>query len=80
MVEERHGKENCLVDSEEAFCGNGIVEDDEQCDCGYAEDCYDICCRGRNNTALQIDPSFGQCERPQNVVCRLGFITFNTDI
>ena len=25
VVEERHGKENCLVDSEEAFCGIGIV-------------------------------------------------------
>ena len=26
------------------ICGNEIVEEDEQCDCGYAEDCQDSCC------------------------------------
>ena len=26
------------------ICGNGVVEDGEQCDCGYAGQCDDTCC------------------------------------
>ena len=56
VVYEQHGKHNCFVVREQAFCGNGIVETDEQCDCGYAEDCNDqlvVCMRSsmcRRNT------------------------------
>jgi len=42
-----NGKRNCFLDSEEAFCGNRIVEDDEECDCGFQRDCHDhgdTCC------------------------------------
>lgn len=43
---------NCymyVVESDEAFCGNGIVEDGEECDCGYKEVCQDNCCNPRDN-------------------------------
>ena len=67
VVNMAHGKENCLVGMEEAFCGNGIVEEDEQCDCGFADDCMEMCCFGR-----MTDPpdDYAQCTRRNNVVCR----------
>ncbi|KAK3094401.1 hypothetical protein FSP39_001269 [Pinctada imbricata] len=39
-----NGKVNCFEVSGQASCGNGIVEDGEECDCGYEEDCTDTCC------------------------------------
>lgn len=55
------------VDAEGAICGNKVVEEGEECDCGYAEDksCdEDICCEGRNKTS--------GCTRLPGRNCRLG--------
>lgn len=38
-----------FLDDNTAFCGNNIVEDGEECDCGYDEDCTDQCCVGRQS-------------------------------
>lgn len=54
------------VDAEGAICGNKVVEEGEECDCGYVEDesCVeDICCQGRNST--------GGCKRLPGKNCRL---------
>ncbi|XP_060840865.1 disintegrin and metalloproteinase domain-containing protein 10 isoform X1 [Rhopalosiphum padi] len=41
-------KRNCFKASEGAFCGNKIVENGEECDCGYDDDeCDDKCCYPR---------------------------------
>ena len=49
-----------VVESDEAFCGNGIVEGDEECDCGYKEDCQDNCCNPRDNS-LSADADTLKC-------------------
>ncbi|XP_032416432.1 disintegrin and metalloproteinase domain-containing protein 10 isoform X1 [Xiphophorus hellerii] len=37
-------KDSCFVESGQPICGNGLVEEGEQCDCGYRNDCKDECC------------------------------------
>uniref|UniRef100_A0A671PHS5 Disintegrin and metalloproteinase domain-containing protein 10 n=1 Tax=Sinocyclocheilus anshuiensis TaxID=1608454 RepID=A0A671PHS5_9TELE len=34
----------CFVESGQPICGNGMVEANEQCDCGYSDQCKDKCC------------------------------------
>ncbi|CAL8244718.1 unnamed protein product [Lota lota] len=38
----------CFVESGQPICGNGIVEEGEQCDCGYSDQCKDVCCYDAN--------------------------------
>ncbi|KAI6657370.1 ADAM10 [Oopsacas minuta] len=46
-----------------AFCGNGIVEEGEQCDCGFAADCSDNCCDAGSCTLMGVEcsPTEGPC-------------------
>ncbi|XP_006823426.2 disintegrin and metalloproteinase domain-containing protein 10-like [Saccoglossus kowalevskii] len=37
-------KDRCFIESLDEFCGNGIVEGDEECDCGFSDQCDEICC------------------------------------
>ncbi|XP_068597985.1 disintegrin and metalloproteinase domain-containing protein 10 [Brachionichthys hirsutus] len=39
---------DCFVESGQPICGNGLVEDGEQCDCGYNDQCTDVCCYSAN--------------------------------
>ncbi|TPP63892.1 Disintegrin and metalloproteinase [Fasciola gigantica] len=43
---------NCFVQSGEPFCGNSLVEADEECDCGVSsKTCRDKCCNPRNSAS-----------------------------
>lgn len=33
-----------ILERQLAICGNGVVEHGEECDCGWEEDCKDMCC------------------------------------
>lgn len=41
-------KDDCFVESGQPICGNGLVEAEEQCDCGYSDQCKDPCCYNAN--------------------------------
>uniref|UniRef100_A0A8C1TQR3 Disintegrin and metalloproteinase domain-containing protein 10 n=1 Tax=Cyprinus carpio TaxID=7962 RepID=A0A8C1TQR3_CYPCA len=52
----------CFVESGQPICGNGLVEANEQCDCGYGDQCKDKCCY--------------DADQPDEVKCKLkrGFL------
>ncbi|XP_052608835.1 disintegrin and metalloproteinase domain-containing protein 29 [Peromyscus californicus insignis] len=57
-------------------CGNGIVEDEEQCDCGSLRRCAkDLCCMANCTLSLGSSCAYGLCCKncqflPSGVVCR----------
>uniref|UniRef100_A0A8C4GYT3 Disintegrin and metalloproteinase domain-containing protein 10 n=1 Tax=Dicentrarchus labrax TaxID=13489 RepID=A0A8C4GYT3_DICLA len=41
-------RDDCFVESGQPICGNGLVEEGEECDCGYSDQCKDVCCYSAN--------------------------------
>ncbi|XP_068430548.1 disintegrin and metalloproteinase domain-containing protein 10 isoform X2 [Clinocottus analis] len=79
-------RNDCFVESGQPICGNGLVEEGEECDCGYSDQCKDPCCFNANEgegkkCKLQpgkiCSPSQGPCCTPAciykntNDACRL---------
>ncbi|KAM8895035.1 disintegrin and metalloproteinase domain-containing protein 10 [Spinachia spinachia] len=67
-------RNDCFVESGQPICGNGLVEEGEDCDCGYSDQCKDPCCYNANEgegkkCKLQpgkiCSPSQGPCCTPQ---------------
>ncbi|MBN3296285.1 ADA10 protein, partial [Amia calva] len=46
VLEKKRGY--CFVESGQPICGNGLVENGEECDCGYSDQCKDQCCYDAN--------------------------------
>ncbi|KAK2174993.1 hypothetical protein NP493_755g01041 [Ridgeia piscesae] len=74
VVNEKGGKRNCFVASDKPFCGNKIVEGDEECDCGYdSVDCGEDalkCCNARNDASngCKLKPS-AHCSPTKGPCC-----------
>ena len=63
-----------FIASAGAFVGNKIVEDGEECDCGYDDmECTDRCCYPRllSNSDKRKNTSAKGCTRRLNTQCRL---------
>uniref|UniRef100_A0A8C3AW96 Disintegrin and metalloproteinase domain-containing protein 10 n=1 Tax=Cyclopterus lumpus TaxID=8103 RepID=A0A8C3AW96_CYCLU len=67
-------RNDCFVESGQPICGNGLVEDGEECDCGYSDQCKDPCCFNANEGEGQkcklqpgkiCSPSQGPCCTPE---------------
>ncbi|XP_048040274.1 disintegrin and metalloproteinase domain-containing protein 10 isoform X1 [Megalobrama amblycephala] len=65
---------SCFVESGQPICGNGMVEANEQCDCGYSDQCKDKCCYDANandelkcklKPGCRCSPSQGPCCTPE---------------
>ena len=60
-----------LLASDQPICGNQLVEEDEECDCGFEEDCLEVgdqCC----TPAVAGDENAG-CKLKPESVCRFVF-------
>ncbi|CAG9865166.1 unnamed protein product [Phyllotreta striolata] len=63
----------CFEIDETPYCGNGIIEGKEECDCGTIRDCLELdkCCvpRGRSNSC-KIKRELGhKCHPAQGICC-----------
>ncbi|XP_033353105.1 disintegrin and metalloproteinase domain-containing protein 10-like [Bombus vosnesenskii] len=56
----------CFAEPQNAICGNGVVEDGEECDCGWEEDCNDPCCHPQR---LHHAPHEVPCRLADGAVC-----------
>ncbi|GFV34797.1 disintegrin and metalloproteinase domain-containing protein 10 [Trichonephila clavipes] len=51
---------------QDSICGNGVVEKNEQCDCGWEEDCEESCCFPMRTNPPRDEPP---CMLRPNVIC-----------
>ncbi|XP_043289218.1 disintegrin and metalloproteinase domain-containing protein 10-like [Venturia canescens] len=56
----------CFAEPQTAICGNGVVEEGEECDCGWEEDCNDPCCHPQR---LHHAPFEIPCRLTENAIC-----------
>ncbi|KAJ8733472.1 hypothetical protein PYW08_001770 [Mythimna loreyi] len=54
----------CFTEPQPAICGNGVVEEGEECDCGWASECTDVCCRPQ-----AARPQYKPCTLTEHSVC-----------
>lgn len=65
-------KRNCLLASESAFCGNKLVEEGEECDCGFNDDeCQEKCCYPRqiHENDIAVNSTARGCTRRARTQC-----------
>lgn len=53
-----------FAESGQPICGNGLVEAEEECDCGYSDQCKDPCCYSANEAEGK------RCKLQPNKICR----------
>ncbi|KAK0059152.1 disintegrin and metalloproteinase domain-containing protein 10, partial [Biomphalaria pfeifferi] len=70
-LEPKGKRVNCFQKSNNAFCGNSVVEFNETCDCGFIEECSDKCCNGQTDNPNKDACSLkhGVCSPSQGPCC-----------
>ncbi|XP_041458780.1 disintegrin and metalloproteinase domain-containing protein 10-like [Lytechinus variegatus] len=76
-----YSKTNCFKSqSDITFCGNGITEEGEECDCGYEEECTHSCCVPQNADHTQPNAcrlaNQAQCSPTEGVCCDSSTCTY----
>ncbi len=62
------------TESDRAVCGNRIVDEGEECDCGYTDQCTDKCCTARvPDKSMEDRENMYACKLKQSSQCRLVF-------
>ncbi|KAJ6222620.1 hypothetical protein RDWZM_001165 [Blomia tropicalis] len=56
----------CFQEPQDAICGNEVVEEGEECDCGWEEDCKEPCCFPMRANPPADEPP---CRLRPNVIC-----------
>ena len=61
----------CFIKSDDPICGNKIVEEGEQCDCGDLNTCTEDCCfpGGSGNNQCKLRP--GKTCSPSQGLCHM---------
>lgn len=59
-----------MTEPQPAICGNGVVEEGEECDCGWASECTDVCCRPQ-----AVRPHYKPCTLTEHSVCSPSQVT-----
>ncbi|CAF1004300.1 unnamed protein product, partial [Didymodactylos carnosus] len=75
-------KKNCLTEcTQVGYCGNRNVEDDEECDCGFTDECTDKCCypAGGPNAKLGCKLRSGSLCSPSKGPCCSDDCTFQPE-
>ncbi|KAI8424086.1 hypothetical protein MSG28_002694 [Choristoneura fumiferana] len=54
----------CFTEPQPAICGNGVVEEGEECDCGWTSECTDKCCHPQ-----AARPNYKPCTLTPHSVC-----------
>uniref|UniRef100_A0A8D2JQU5 Disintegrin and metalloproteinase domain-containing protein 5 n=1 Tax=Sciurus vulgaris TaxID=55149 RepID=A0A8D2JQU5_SCIVU len=70
-----------LVEAQRKICGNGLIEEGEQCDCGTALNCTHKACCDPSSCSLKGNSECGSGEcctqacklKPANILCRKSF-------
>lgn len=73
LMERNSRRSNCLKGLDEKTCGNGIIEGDEECDCGFESDCLadSKCCYPRYSIRTDIKYDKKSCQLKPNSNCSL---------
>jgi len=55
-----------------AICGNGVVEGDEECDCGWEDECHEHCCYPQTATSSSSSSAAAAAAAGRPCTRRLG--------
>ncbi|CAD5110616.1 DgyrCDS2 [Dimorphilus gyrociliatus] len=65
-IKAKHDIYGCFIENKIAICGNSLVEEDEECDCGWKDNCREQCCYPQIS---HPPPSYKACRLKNGATC-----------